>query len=121
MQKAEFLQNFRKTGSRRLLFLFLLVLYFTVAYAVMRQFGITCVFMEFLGVPCPGCGMTRALLALLRFDFQEAAQYNVVIFFMPYVFLYLFFDLRHRVHNILLGLVAAIAAVNWMIKIILFL
>lgn len=30
--------------------------------------GMFCVVKEFTGVPCPGCGTTRAALALARFD-----------------------------------------------------
>ena len=31
-----------------------------------------CVFYHMTGLPCPGCGMTRAYLAALRLDFSEA-------------------------------------------------
>lgn len=29
-------------------------------------------------VPCPGCGLTRAFLAILRFDFQGAIEYHAL-------------------------------------------
>ena len=32
----------------------------------------TCVFKVAVGAPCPGCGLTRATLALLQLDFGEA-------------------------------------------------
>lgn len=35
-----------------------------------------CPFRFFLGVPCPGCGMTRAFLSLLRLDFKMAFAYH---------------------------------------------
>lgn len=41
------------------------------------------------GVPCPGCGMTRALVSLLRGDIQGAFFMHPLIFVMP-VFLLLF-------------------------------
>ncbi len=31
-----------------------------------------CVFYHTTGIPCPGCGMTRAYLAAMRLDFAEA-------------------------------------------------
>ncbi len=103
-------QNMR----RRLLLAAGLLAYFAVAYAVFRLLGITCVFQHLLGIPCPGCGMTRALLSLLRLDFAAAWDYNPLIFLMPYVFVYLFFDLRPaRLHRYLLLAVGALALIHW--------
>lgn len=97
-----------------------MALYFAVAYILMNKYNITCVFLDFFGIPCIGCGMTRAVLALLKFDFYSAVKYNIVVFFMPYIFAYIFFDFKGKAHNILLYLIAAVAVINWLIKIILF-
>ena len=35
---------------------------------------------DLFGFPCPGCGMTRATLALLRLDFVAAFKYNPSIY-----------------------------------------
>jgi hypothetical protein len=35
-----------------------------------------CLWRAALGFPCPGCGMTRALLSLVRGDLQAAWQFN---------------------------------------------
>lgn len=43
--------------------------------------GSSCFLRSTIGLPCPGCGMTRATLALLRMDFAAA------FFFHPLVFL----------------------------------
>ena len=104
---------FKKNG---ILILLLFAVYFAAAYAIMTHFGISCVFIELFGLPCPGCGMTRALFSLLRLDFYSAFRYNPVIFFMPYVFAYVIFDFRHRIHKFLLSAVAAAALVNWIIN-----
>ncbi|MBR5307897.1 MAG: DUF2752 domain-containing protein [Clostridia bacterium] len=105
-----------KIKYKKTLLLFLL-LYFTVVYSLMWYFDISCVFLEFFNIPCPGCGMTRATLSLLRLDFLNAVKYNAVVFFMPYIFIYVFFDLKHKIHGVLLCLIAALAVVNWIIKI----
>lgn len=42
-----------------------------------------CPFKQFLGISCPGCGMTRALKAVLRLDFGLAFEMHPLIFFMP--------------------------------------
>ena len=97
------------------------MVYFLVAYSILNYYGITCVFLKLFGIPCPGCGMTRACLSLLRLDIMGAVRYNIVVFFMPYIFIYVFFDLKHKIHNIILELIAATAAVNWIIKIYIYL
>lgn len=62
--------------------------------------------------------MTRALLALLKSDFYSAIKYNILIFFMPYVFLYVFFDLKHGIHNKIMIGIALLAVINWVLKLI---
>ena len=44
-----------------------------------------CILKLTIGFPCPGCGMTRAMLALLRLDFIKAFEYNPFIFALPIV------------------------------------
>lgn len=88
--------------------------YFGLVFWLFPRLGITCVFQHLFHVPCPGCGMTRAAFALLRLDFAAAWGYNPLIFAMPYLLVYLFFDLRPaRLHRrILLGIGVA-ALIHW--------
>ena len=104
--------------SKRFWLLLLLVGYFGIAYALMQYFDISCVFLHFFGIPCPGCGMTRALFALMRLDFLAAAKYNVMIFFMPYIFVYIFLDCKHKIHDRLLVGIAATAGIYWIYRLI---
>ena len=58
----------------------------------MYRLGVGCLFLTRLGVPCPGCGMTRALLALLRLNFASALGYHPMVFALPVMYLYFLFD-----------------------------
>lgn len=39
---------------------------------------VTCVFQAVTGIFCPACGMTRAFLAILNFNFLEACYQNLL-------------------------------------------
>lgn len=45
-------------------------------YALLQSAGITCPFLFLSGISCPGCGMTRAWLALLRLDLSSAFAWH---------------------------------------------
>ncbi len=107
--------------AKKMLLILLLASYFLVMYPLMKHFGISCVFLKFFGLPCPGCGMTRAFGALCRLDFLEAAKQNVIIYFMPYVLCYLLFDCKHKLHRFLLSGIGVIAIIQWIIKIVIYL
>ena len=40
--------------------------------------GIPCILHKLTGLDCPGCGMTRAVLALARLDIAAAFGYNAI-------------------------------------------
>lgn len=94
-----------------------LLTYFSIVIILFEYLGITCVFKAYLGVPCPGCGMTRALWALLRLDFREAFLYNPLIFAMPYVFAYIIFDFKGKIHKYILLAIGISAIINWVFNI----
>jgi hypothetical protein len=41
--------------------------------------GWPCMFHEVTGIPCPGCGMTRAVLCLLRGELAEALRLHAMV------------------------------------------
>ena len=41
-----------------------------------------CPIYALLGVPCPTCGVTRAMLSLLRLDIRSYFKYNAMAFFL---------------------------------------
>lgn len=54
---------------------FLLITYFT---------GIGCPFRALTGIPCPGCGLSRALFSAVTLDFQSAFFYHPLFFIAPF-------------------------------------
>ena len=44
--------------------------------------GIPCLFHLVTGLNCPGCGVSRMLLSMMRLDFAAAFRYNAVLFCM---------------------------------------
>ena len=63
------------------------------AYALfcrLTGLGIPCLFHLATGLNCPGCGVSRMLLSLLRLDFPAAFHYNAVLFCLLPVLLGLF-------------------------------
>ena len=74
--------------------------------------GVGCVIRRYIGIPCPGCGLTRAWFSALRLDFAAALRYHPMFWSVPVFFLFVLFDGRllkcDRWNNLLLyGLVAA--------------
>ena len=64
---------------------------FAGAYLSASILGWGCPLQHFTGVPCPGCGLSRALFALLRLDFAAAFRYHPMIYVLPPVALYTLF------------------------------
>lgn len=49
-------------------------------FVVNYIFGTICPIAILFGVPCPGCGMTRAVMAVLHGQFMQAAHYNAAVY-----------------------------------------
>lgn len=37
-----------------------------------------CIFYNIFGIPCPGCGLTRSVMALLHGNIAESVAYNIL-------------------------------------------
>ena len=62
-----------------------------VALALVGSGGSACFFKSVYGVPCPGCGMTRALLALACGDVALAFSFHPLVPLVPFIGLVAFF------------------------------
>lgn len=45
---------------------------------------------NFFGIRCPGCGITRATMHLIHFEFKEAWAFNKLSFFLDPILLFLY-------------------------------
>ena len=93
-----------------------------VLLAVRQKLGINCPAREYLGIPCPTCGMTRATKALLRLDLLAALKHHPLVFTLPILYWTLATELApfksKRANRItVVSLVAAFLAV-WAAKLI---
>ncbi len=75
--------------SYKVLRKYLIILLVGVIYLVwvlLTDIRIPCPVYTFFGVQCPGCGVTRMIVSLFRFDFRAAFGYNQFLFvFSPLI------------------------------------
>ncbi len=69
-----------------------------LVWAMLALLGMGCLIYRFTGIPCPTCGMTRALLAAASGDFAAAFYYHPLFWFIPpALFIFIHFDRKIRV------------------------
>lgn len=74
----------RISNKKRFVFLLsisIVLIALLLGFCAYKGFAIPCVFYKLTGLKCPGCGNTRAAVALLSFDFEEMLRYNLM--FVP--------------------------------------
>ncbi|HHX69363.1 MAG TPA: DUF2752 domain-containing protein [Gallicola sp.] len=64
--------KFLKPFLRHLLVILIIIFY----YFLLHILEVTCLIRGTTNIPCPGCGSTRAMLALLRGDFKGYIYYH---------------------------------------------
>lgn len=62
-----------------------LLLVAAAAIALLYGVGIGCPIRYVTGVPCPGCGLTRAFWAAMHLDFSKAFWYHPLFWLVPFV------------------------------------
>ena len=87
--------------------------------AALYFFKIPCPWLVITGVRCLGCGMTRAVAALLSFDFLKATEYHIMVWSLPVLYFCFLRDgkpFSKTYHNLLLYLIIAVGFIaNWLL------
>lgn len=86
----------------------IVILIVILAATVMYFSGMGCPILKMTGIPCFGCGMTRAVICLVHLDMTGALYYHPMVFFMPACIIALLFSKRMPktlVKGILIGIV----------------
>ncbi len=85
--------------------------------AVLYILPISCPILSITGIRCFGCGMTRALLAALRFDFATAFSYHMMFWSVPFLYVCFLYDgklFKKKTLNTLLYVIILIGfIINW--------
>ena len=72
------------------IFIGLLVYYI---FSSITHIYIPCIFHLLTGLYCPGCGVTRMIISILKGDYKEAFHYNQILFISTPIILILIIDL----------------------------
>ena len=90
-----------------------------LALFLLYALGLGCRIKYFFHIPCPTCGVSRAMTALLKFDFKAYAEYNAMA--LPLVLsvgaaLHLKLLPRRRLFEIVIFAVLILNAVYYMVR-----
>lgn len=63
--------------------IFKYILVLILGFAIILDFNIKCIIRTLIGIPCPGCGMTRAWIEAINFNFYEAFKFHPLFLLAP--------------------------------------
>ena len=86
--------------------------------AISWALGIPCPVFALTGIPCPGCGMTRALIGALQFRFAYAFDMHTMFWSVPVLYLYFLCDGRlfrsKKLNAAVIVIIVLGFSVNWL-------
>ena len=99
--------------------IFIIVLTVMAILVLMERIAIPCIFNKVTGFYCPGCGITRAIRALVRGDIKTSFRNNILLYTVfPIIFILEIFRRRYRkslkfkkVHNVIIIILLVFAIV----------
>lgn len=90
-------------NNKSFLFLLSIIVIFCILFIL--HIPIECVFLKYLHIKCPGCGLTRSFDAIMHFNLISAFHYNIlgipIFIFMIYSIIRLVIDSIKNEYNYL--------------------
>ena len=89
----------------RIVVLFLIIAVFMIIPCEIVEGGSLCIYYNIAKIICPGCGTTRAFSNFFHFNFQKAADFNIVMTFtfIPALTVFLLTDIIWLLYNKISG------------------
>ncbi|HNW97866.1 MAG TPA: DUF2752 domain-containing protein [Bacteroidales bacterium] len=90
----------------------------------LEQHTLPCFYHKYLGVDCPGCGMQRALIELLRGNLIESLKMYPalipIIFILGYLIFHLIYKFRNGANVLKISFIftSIIIVINFVVKLI---
>ena len=95
---------------------------YLILLGILWYFKVPCLFVHFFDIECIGCGMSRAMISVLKFDFVDAFHYHPMFWSMPILYVYFLFDgkvLGKKILDVLIIVFIFLGFVlNWVIKLL---
>ena len=100
----------------------LITLSLLLAVIILKLAGAECFFLSLTGIPCPGCGMTRAVISAVSADFVSAFSHHAMFWSLPVLYLYFLTDgrlFKNKALNTLVFILIAVGfGIVWVTKIV---
>lgn len=89
------------------------IAFFLIIILSLYFLGIGCPTRFLTGISCPGCGMTRAVMQILKLDFNKAFYFHPMVFSLPIIAI--LFIKKDKINPVILNSLLVIIIVLFMI------
>jgi putative exporter of polyketide antibiotics len=96
----------------------LLLVVIAALYTILSLLHIGCPLKFVSGIPCPGCGMTRAVFSAMHFDFASAWYYHPLFILAPVIVILFLFDyyLNPKLLKVIWGIIIAAFLITYLVR-----
>lgn len=107
---------------RKLILSLLIIIIMLIFFLYLNKnygFYIPCLFHKLTNLYCPGCGITRSIVSLLKGNISEAFKYNQLVFILlPFLTVYFIYKIYLYLTNSQDKIIKKIPNITWIILLI---